>query len=378
MKFIDTTTTDFINSERTKTIVSVSTIIIICVASIFIMSNLLNAEAMTVTTSVDESIKELVDTGDVEFEPDMSLDVTESNPNDEYSVELISETSDDTISSDDSDNTEPLESSNSSVLPSSDVSAQETISETTTAESSEVPSETTSEVVTEVTSTPVPTSTPAPTSTPVPTATPTPAIVETAVIKLVYAKSELNVRSGPSTSSPVVKTLNPGDGIDVIAVTDNGWYKTYNNNYVLAELTTEVAPATPTPVPTSAPAPQATPTPVPAPAQTTTTVINGENMTLYGSCTITFYGPQPMGDGSYSTSTATGTTCTQGRTCAADWGVFPAGTVLYIENDPLGGDGYYTVEDRGPGVNGSHIDVYADDGESSNYSTTSRNVYVVN
>ncbi|MBO7425848.1 MAG: 3D domain-containing protein [Clostridiales bacterium] len=99
-------------------------------------------------------------------------------------------------------------------------------------------------------------------------------------------------------------------------------------------------------------------------------------MTYYGSCTITFYGPQPLGDGTYSTSTATGTTCCEGVTCAADWSIFPAGTVIYVVNDPLGGDGYYTVEDKGSGVKGSHIDIYADAGES--YSTTSCEVYIVN
>jgi len=99
-------------------------------------------------------------------------------------------------------------------------------------------------------------------------------------------------------------------------------------------------------------------------------------MTYYGTCHITFYGPQPLGDGTYSTSTATGTTCSEGRTVAADWSIFPAGTTIYIANDPLGGDGYYTVEDRGSGVNGAHIDIYADDGEAR--STTSADVYIVN
>ena len=84
-----------------------------------------------------------------------------------------------------------------------------------------------------------------------------------------------------------------------------------------------------------------------------------------------------MSDGTYSKTTATGTTCTQGRTCGADWSVFPAGTVLYIENDPLGGDGYYTVEDTGLGAKGYSIDIYADDGETGNYSTCTRTVHVV-
>ena len=82
-------------------------------------------------------------------------------------------------------------------------------------------------------------------------------------------------------------------------------------------------------------------------------------MTLIGSdFKITFYGPDWAGPGTDNRQTATRTTCVEGRTVAADWGILPAGTKIYIENDPLGGDGYYTVEDRGSGVNGHHIDIY--------------------
>ena len=41
------------------------------------------------------------------------------------------------------------------------------------------------------------------------------------------------------------------------------------------------------------------------------------------------------------------------------------------------GDGYYTVEDTGPGAKGYSIDIYADDGETGNYSTCTRTVHVV-
>ena len=54
--------------------------------------------------------------------------------------------------------------------------------------------------------------------------------------------------------------------------------------------------------------------------------------------------------------------------------MFPSGTVIYIADDPLGGDGYYTVEDKGPGVSGYHIDIYAD--SPSNYTSCTRNVTV--
>lgn len=186
---------------------------------------------------------------------------------------------------------------------------------------------------------------------------------------VVYTTGVTNLRSGPGTSYSIVRELSVGSVIDIIGITSNGWYKTINGNYVLSSLTTTTPPETTT----------MAPPPPPPPPQTTTAAQSGpaiEGMTFYGSCTITFYGPQPRGDGTYSTTTATGTTCSQGRTCAADWGVFPSGTTIYVENDPLGGDGYYTVEDRGPGVNGSHIDIYADDPYA--FSTTSRNVYIVN
>lgn len=195
-------------------------------------------------------------------------------------------------------------------------------------------------------------------------------ITEKELYLVVYATTTINVRTGPGTDYDVVKSVFAGDQIDVVAITSNGWYKTYNGNYVKADLTTESEPTNtpkPTPKPTSnyvEETTKATEAPKPAPSSDGNT------------CTITFYGPQPNGDGTYNRSTASGTTCTEGRTCAADWSVYPKGTTIYIENDPLGGDGYYTVEDWGPGVNGYHIDIYAEDGETGNHSTCKRTVYV--
>lgn len=213
---------------------------------------------------------------------------------------------------------------------------------------------------------------PTATNTPVPTDSPTPTekITETELYLAVYATTTINVRKGPGTEYDVVKSVYYGDQIDVIAVTSNGWYKTYNGNYVKKSLTTETKPAaTATPKPTAKPTPK--------PSSTTAKPTESQKPSGEGvSCKITFYGPQPTANGGYSKSTATGTTCVEGRTCAADWSIFPAGTVIYIENDPLGGDGYYTVEDRGGGVKGYHIDIYADDGESGSYSTCWRTVYV--
>ena len=199
-------------------------------------------------------------------------------------------------------------------------------------------------------------------------------ITEKELYITVYATTTINVRSGPGTEYDVVKNVFAGDAIDVVAETSNGWYKTYNGNYVKKEYTTETKPqATATPKPTQRQSSEEETTRATTTTEARVETPSGDTYT----CTITFYGPQLLSDGSYSYSTATGTTCTEGRTVAADWSVFPAGTVIYIENDPLGGDGYYTVEDRGPGVQGYHIDIYADDGESGDYRTCTRTVTVV-
>ena len=203
-------------------------------------------------------------------------------------------------------------------------------------------------------------------------------VTESELYITVYATTAINVRSGPGTNYDVVKGLNQGDQIDVIAVTSNGWYKTYNGNYVSKEYVSEKKPSattTTTSKPTTSQTEEETTEEVVV-VTTTTEEESYESPSGSGNtCTITFYGPQSNGDGTYNTSTATGTTCTEGRTCAADWSIYPAGTVIYIENDPLGGDGYYTVEDRGPGVKGYHIDIYADDGETGAHRTCTRTVY---
>ena len=101
-------------------------------------------------------------------------------------------------------------------------------------------------------------------------------------------------------------------------------------------------------------------------------------MTLVGTdFKITFYGPDYAGPGTDNRTTATGTTCCEGRTVAVDPSVIPTGTKIYIENDPLGGDGYYIAEDTGWGVDGHHIDIFAEDGESMN-TLRGYTVYIVN
>ena len=171
-----------------------------------------------------------------------------------------------------------------------------------------------------------------------------------------YAKGEINVRSGPGTEYPVTKTLPAGSGITVVARTSNGWYRTAVGSYVSADVCTSTPPATPTPKPT----PKPTPTPTPAPG----------SLTELGSFKVTFYGPTGH-------STKTGTECEEGRTIAVDPSVIPLGSKIYIENDPLGGDGYYIAEDTGSAVKGNIIDIFADDGESRS-TISSVKVYIVN
>lgn len=269
--------------------------------------------------------------------------------------------------------TEAPETSETSATSETSESTEASTSEASTSETSATTSATTSETTK---------STEATTTT---TKETKPKITESELMILVYATTTVNVRKGPGTEYDVVKSVHAGDKIDVVAVTSNGWYKTYNGNYIKKSYTTETKPtntptpkpkatATPKPKATNTPAPKATNTPTPKPKATNTPAPKPSGQAV--NCKITFYGPQLMKDGTYSKSTASGTTCKEGRTVAADWSIFPKGTVIYIENDPLGGDGYYTVEDKGGAVKGYIIDIYAEDGESGKYKTCYRNVYV--
>ena len=334
MKFIGTTTKYKVNKEKMQMAVSVGMIVLISSVSIVTVKALIEAQDRIDKQKSDAQFVSLINETS-----DPSSEVTEMTKDTSISASL--EGTENVIETEGTGNTD--------ITTGTEGTSGEGTSATTTATE--------------------------------PPATTTETFTETKVVKFVYASSELNVRSGPGTSYDIVKTIDKGSGIDVIGVTDNGWYHTYNGNYVSKDLCQEepVKIATPTPIPVQTTASQTQsatqatqPPTMPSPADNQPI----EGMTYYGSCKITFYGPQPRGDGTYSTSTATGTTCCEGVTCAADWSIFPAGTVIYIPNDPLGGDGYYTVEDKGSGVKGSHIDIYADLGES--YSTTSGEVYIVN
>ena len=192
--------------------------------------------------------------------------------------------------------------------------------------------------------------------------------------KTVYSRAVVNLRTGPGTSYKVVRKVNAWQSINVVAKTSNGWYKTSDGCYVKQSLTTLAQPKpTATKKPTKAP----TKKPTKPTAKATTTTKKTTVKKVNGvKCKITFYGPvlYKRKDGStfYSTTTATGTKCKQGRTCAADWSVFPKNSWIYIENDPLGGDGLYKVEDRG-NFKGNWIDIYVD--SAKGHSTCSRKVY---
>ncbi len=58
--------------------------------------------------------------------------------------------------------------------------------------------------------------------------------------------------------------------------------------------------------------------------------------------------------------TASGEVAQEGVTVAADWDVYPAGTVLHIE-----GMGEYIVQDVGGAVSGNHIDIFLDSHEKA-------------
>lgn len=193
---------------------------------------------------------------------------------------------------------------------------------------------------------------------------------ETELNQTFYATGEINVRSGPGTDYPITKTLAAGDPISVVSVTSTGWYRTAKGTYVKSDVCTSTPPATPTPAPTPKPtaAPKPTPTPKPTPVPTPAP----GSLSLLGSFKITFYGPTGH-------STKSGTTCTEGRTVAVDPSVIPLGTKIYIEGDPLGGDGYYIAEDTGSAVQGNIIDIFAENGESASLGNgQSYKVYIVN
>lgn len=336
MRFIDSTLKDKLTRDKMRIAVSVAAVVVLSLL-VFI----------SVYTLLDSRVRE--DRARRNAQADVLLDAVESSQAETSVTETASETQAE----------EPSETTIDMLAPSVATAETEALSETA-AEAGEE----TSEVQVEETA----------------AAAADPNAVEEYYAS-VYAASDINLRSGPGTDYDIVRVIHRGEGIDVTGRTGSGWYRTYSGNYVLIELTTTEPVATtaaPTSATTAAPTSAATtagtvPTTPPMTESNTAGSASTDGMTYYGVCHITFYGPQPLGDGSYSTTTATGTSCSEGRTVAADWSIFPAGTVLYLPNDPLGGDGYYTVEDRGSGVTGSHLDLFA----NGSHTVTDCEVYIV-
>lgn len=96
-----------------------------------------------------------------------------------------------------------------------------------------------------------------------------------------------------------------------------------------------------------------------------------EGMTYLGWYRITGYDTCIACCGKTDGITASGTNASVGRTCAAARNL-PFGTVIYIE-----GIGYRTVEDRGGGVNGNHIDVLCANHDDCYAITGYANVWIV-
>lgn len=69
-------------------------------------------------------------------------------------------------------------------------------------------------------------------------------VTETSASMTVYASCSMNLRTGPGTDYSLVRVLNTGDEITVVATTSNGWYKTAKGNYVKGSLCTDTKPAT--------------------------------------------------------------------------------------------------------------------------------------
>lgn len=348
MKFIGITDNYNLTKEKITAAISVVVVIMLCVFSCF-------GVVLAMNDSYDDNVQMVDD----------NLEAT-----------MLSEPSD--------------ESEESDLVVASETTTSETTTETSATEISETTVETTIETTEETTETVEVTTTEATTkktkqttkettkeTTKATTKKTEPTIGEKKVDIRVYAASKVNLREGPGTSYPIVRQLNEGDEIDVVAKTTNGWYKTIKGNYINKDYTTTNKPSpTPTPKPTATkkPTPKPTSKPKATPTPTKKPASSKDGMTYLGEFKVTFYGPE------VGTKTASGTTCKEGRTVAADWSVIPKGTKIYIENDPLpGGDGYYIVEDCG--VKGQMVDIFAQEGESGKYPYTTRRgikIYIVN
>ena len=272
----------------------------------------------------------------------------ERNKREQAVADLIDETSS-TEESTEPDETEPTDTEPTETVATTESSVTDITTETSDTSATTTTSETTKETTKET-------------------------VGERSFKAAVYATEKVNLRKGPGTDYGIVRQLRRGDRIDVVAITTNGWYKTYNGNYIKIAFTQTkpIATNTPTPKPTKKPtkAPTKKPTTKPTKKPTNKPTPSASEKTYVGEFKITFYIPFQ------GTKTASGTTCTMGRTIAANKSDFAFGTVVYIENDPLKGDGLYTVEDRG--VSAGKIDIFVNSmSDVPSYGRTTRKVYLV-
>ncbi len=350
MKILGIKTAYRLTKQKVMTAISVVVVMGLCCVSAIAVDALLNFSDVQALRDDPDDVIDYYDVIPEEYAPDR-----ENNG-------IKTPVTSDTKAAQKMDSNEQTTTESETEAPETSESSTETEEESTetaeTSETTEETSETTAEPTTEATTKPKQT-----------TAKPT----ETAFKKTVYARTTVNIRTGPGTSYKVVRKATMWQAINVVAKTSNGWYKTSDGCYVKQSLTTLS-----TPKPTATPKPKSSKSTTKPTAKKTTTTTKKTTVTKVNGvkCKITFYGPvlYKRKDGStfYSTTTATGTKCKQGRTCAADWKVFPKNSWIYIENDPLGGDGLYKVEDTGR-FKGNWIDIYVDSAKGHN--TCYRKVY---
>ena len=148
------------------------------------------------------------------------------------------------------------------------------------------------------------------------------------IIDSLIATSNLNVRSGPSTSSSIIGLVYKNDNVNIVEKTNNYWYKVKLSNgkvgycsstYLKSKEELESVTSKP---------------------ENSDQISYSMNVKSYAYYT--------------GTITATGTVPTFGRTIAVDPKVIPYGTRIYIPEF----DKTFIAEDCGGGITGNKIDIY--------------------
>lgn len=151
------------------------------------------------------------------------------------------------------------------------------------------------------------------------------------VDEVVYATTTVNIRSGSSVESDIIKELHHRDSVQRIFIGNKGW-----SIIMLEDDTTGYIDS----------------------SYLTTLELNSQEpdkptaSTYIGTFTAYHYCPCASCCGSYTGITATGTVATPGRTIAVDSGIIPLGSVVVINGQT------YTAEDTGGGINGYVIDIF--------------------